>query len=51
MLQEWKQVHMKDFVKMTVGFMEELDLAESKTTRVGTYETFYSQDGKDRPVN
>lgn len=37
-------MHMKDFIKMTTGFMEELELPESKP-RVATYESFYQQDG------
>ena len=41
---------MDDFVEMTVGFMEELGEPESKT-RVATYESFYQQDGKDRPAS
>ncbi|GAV63647.1 AIG2 domain-containing protein [Cephalotus follicularis] len=45
-LEEWKQAHMKDFVKMTVGFVEELELPESKP-RVATYESFYKlEDGE-----
>ncbi|KAL5729492.1 AIG2-like protein D [Ranunculus cassubicifolius] len=39
-LEEWKKVHMNDFVKMTCTFMEELPGPESKP-RVETYETFY----------
>ncbi|XP_059662983.1 AIG2-like protein D [Cornus florida] len=39
-LEEWKQVHMNDFVKMTMGFAEELEVPEPKT-RVETYENFY----------
>lgn len=35
-------MHMKDFVKMTMGFMEGQELPESKP-RVATYETFYQQ--------
>jgi hypothetical protein len=33
---------MNDFVKMTMGFMEELELPESKP-RVETYQSFYQQ--------
>ncbi|KAL6212611.1 hypothetical protein ACLB2K_017829 [Fragaria x ananassa] len=40
----WKQTHMEDFIKMTSGFMEELEQPESKP-RVATYETFYQNDG------
>ncbi|KAJ7958628.1 AIG2-like protein [Quillaja saponaria] len=42
--EEWKRVHMNDFIKMTTGFMEELELPESKP-RVATYESFFQQDG------
>ncbi|XP_041019386.1 AIG2-like protein D [Juglans microcarpa x Juglans regia] len=42
--EEWKQVHMDDFIKMTSGFVEELELPESKP-RVATYESFYKQEG------
>ncbi|XP_073010286.1 AIG2-like protein D [Typha latifolia] len=41
--EEWKQLHMKDFLNMTKGFMEELEQPESKT-RVATYESFFQQD-------
>lgn len=37
---------MKDFMKMTMGFMEELVQPDSKT-RVATYESFYNQEGKN----
>ncbi|XP_014631621.1 AIG2-like protein C-like isoform X1 [Glycine max] len=47
-LKEWKQVHMNDFVKMTDGFRQELELPESKP-RVQTYETFYKQEN-DKPL-
>eukprot|EP00262_Sarcandra_glabra_P005050 TRINITY_DN16307_c0_g1_i1.p1 TRINITY_DN16307_c0_g1~~TRINITY_DN16307_c0_g1_i1.p1 ORF type:complete len:170 (-),score=24.57 TRINITY_DN16307_c0_g1_i1:181-690(-) len=40
--EEWKQVHMNDFLKMTMGFMDELEQPESKT-RVTTYESFFNQ--------
>ncbi|KAG5048517.1 hypothetical protein JHK85_009620 [Glycine max] len=46
--EEWKQVHLNDFVKMTGGFMQELELPESKP-RVQTYETFYKQEN-DKPL-
>lgn len=46
-LKQWKGVHMNDFVKMTMGFVEELELPESKP-RVATYETFFKQ-GSDNP--
>lgn len=39
---------MNDFVKMTDGFMQELELPESKP-RVQTYETFYKQEN-DKPL-
>ncbi|KAL5559413.1 hypothetical protein UlMin_035624 [Ulmus minor] len=45
--EEWKRVHKDDFVKMTAGFMEELEVPESKS-RVATYESFYDQNG-DNP--
>ncbi|KAK7283024.1 hypothetical protein RIF29_12224 [Crotalaria pallida] len=45
--EEWKQAHVNDFVKMTDGFMQELELPESKP-RVQTYESFYNQ-AKDKP--
>ncbi|GAA0175794.1 hypothetical protein LIER_28902 [Lithospermum erythrorhizon] len=38
----WKQLHMEDFMKMTMNFVEELELPDSKT-RVATYESFYQQ--------
>eukprot|EP00268_Persea_americana_P031206 TRINITY_DN3030_c0_g2_i9.p1 TRINITY_DN3030_c0_g2~~TRINITY_DN3030_c0_g2_i9.p1 ORF type:complete len:142 (+),score=23.21 TRINITY_DN3030_c0_g2_i9:142-567(+) len=41
-LVEWKRLHMNDFVKMTGGFMDELEQSESKT-RVATYESFYQE--------
>ncbi|TQE00589.1 hypothetical protein C1H46_013833 [Malus baccata] len=48
--EEWKQLHMKDFVKMTSGFMEELELPEAKP-RVATYELFFQQDRENPPVS
>ncbi|KAF8036701.1 hypothetical protein BT93_C2420 [Corymbia citriodora subsp. variegata] len=48
--EEWKQKHMDDFLKMTVGFMEELEQPESKP-RVATYESFYNQDGDNPPAS
>ncbi|KAJ7966021.1 AIG2-like protein [Quillaja saponaria] len=42
--EEWKREHMNDFIKMTTGFMEELELPEAKP-RVATYESFFQQDG------
>ncbi|KAL9265430.1 AIG2-like protein [Drosera capensis] len=42
---EWKQIHMNDFVNMTVGFKEELEQPEFKT-RVEKYEAYYQQDDK-----
>ncbi|XWS72877.1 hypothetical protein CRYUN_Cryun02cG0077600 [Craigia yunnanensis] len=41
--EEWKRVHKESFIKMTIGFTEELELPESKP-RVATYESFYQQD-------
>ncbi|CAL0327270.1 unnamed protein product [Lupinus luteus] len=46
--EEWKQHHMDGFVKMTDGFMQELELPESKP-RVQTYESFYKQ-ANDKPI-
>ncbi|XP_008798165.1 AIG2-like protein D [Phoenix dactylifera] len=40
--EEWKRLHMKDFLAMTMGFMEELEQPESKT-RVATYESYFQQ--------
>ncbi|KAF3446477.1 hypothetical protein FNV43_RR11656 [Rhamnella rubrinervis] len=42
---EWKGVHLDDFVKMTMEFMEELELPESRS-RVAAYESFFKQDGE-----
>lgn len=39
---------MKDFVKMTDGFMQELEFPESKP-RVQTYESYYKQ-ANDEPI-
>nr|XP_043629306.1 AIG2-like protein D [Erigeron canadensis] len=36
----WKESKMKDFVNMTIGFVEEQELPESKP-RVATYESYY----------
>ncbi|KAF5747060.1 AIG2-like protein [Tripterygium wilfordii] len=41
--EEWKSVHMDDFIKMTNGFVEELKLPDSKP-RVTVYESLYGQD-------
>lgn len=38
---------MNDFIKMTDGFMQELELPEAKP-RVQTYEAFYNQEN-DKP--
>ncbi|KAH7835146.1 hypothetical protein Vadar_023281 [Vaccinium darrowii] len=46
--EEWRQAHMNDFLKMTMGFMEELELPESKP-RVETYQSFYQQSGDNPP--
>ncbi|WCJ30539.1 AIG2-like (avirulence induced gene) family protein [Euphorbia peplus] len=43
--EEWRRTHMNDFLKMTIGFVEELKQPESKP-RVATYESFYQQDEK-----
>ncbi|CAJ2643349.1 unnamed protein product [Trifolium pratense] len=47
--EEWKKVHMNDFVKMTEEFKQQLELPESKP-RVQTYETFYKQEN-DKPLD
>lgn len=41
---------MNDFIKMTTGFVEELEQPESKP-RVATYESFYNQDGQNPPTS
>ncbi|KAF7830162.1 AIG2-like protein D [Senna tora] len=41
--EEWKQVYMKDFVKMTEEFVKELELPESKR-RIQTYESVFRPD-------
>ncbi|XP_019228358.1 PREDICTED: AIG2-like protein D isoform X2 [Nicotiana attenuata] len=47
--EEWKQLHKGDFLKMTMGFSEELELPDSKTS-VATYESFYAQEeNKSKP--
>ncbi|KAL8462144.1 hypothetical protein ACS0TY_033285 [Phlomoides rotata] len=38
--EEWKLLHMADFLKMTRAFIEEMELPDSKT-RVATYESYY----------
>ncbi|XP_076894892.1 AIG2-like protein D [Bidens hawaiensis] len=38
----WKESKMKDFVNMTMGFVEEQELSQSKP-RVETYEAYYNQ--------
>ncbi|XP_007011515.2 PREDICTED: protein AIG2 [Theobroma cacao] len=43
--EEWEGAHKESFMKMTSGFMEELELPESKP-RVATYESFYHQDAE-----
>ncbi|XP_058183887.1 AIG2-like protein D [Rhododendron vialii] len=48
--EEWRLAHMKDFINMTTGFMEELELPESKP-RVETYETFFQQGGDTTPMS
>ncbi|KAM0915330.1 hypothetical protein ACQ4PT_010935 [Festuca glaucescens] len=37
--EEWKKLHMKDFLTMTLGFVQGLERPESKT-RVETYQSF-----------
>ncbi|CAM0909732.1 unnamed protein product [Alopecurus aequalis] len=37
--EEWKKLHIKDFLTMTLGFMDGLEQPESKT-RVETYQSF-----------
>ncbi|CAD6338436.1 unnamed protein product [Miscanthus lutarioriparius] len=46
--EEWKKLHMKDFLAMTNGFMHELEQPESKT-RVETYESFMQQHEQPAP--
>ncbi|KAL7159652.1 hypothetical protein ABFS83_01G042400 [Erythranthe nasuta] len=43
--EEWKVVHMDNFLNMTKGFMEEITASDSKT-RVETYESFYQEKDK-----
>ncbi|KAL6873643.1 hypothetical protein ACP4OV_013725 [Aristida adscensionis] len=43
--EEWKKLHMKDFLMMTLGFMDGLEQPESKT-RVETYQSFMQQQGQ-----
>ncbi|XP_076881955.1 AIG2-like protein D [Bidens hawaiensis] len=38
----WKESKMRDFVNMTMGFVEEQELSQSKP-RVETYESYYNQ--------
>ncbi|KAK6116949.1 hypothetical protein DH2020_049324 [Rehmannia glutinosa] len=38
--EEWKMLHMKDFLKMTAGFMDQIKIPDLKT-RVAMYESFY----------
>ncbi|CAL9041628.1 AIG2-like protein D isoform X1 [Musa acuminata AAA Group] len=40
--EEWKRLHKKDFVTMTLGFMDDLEQPDSKT-RVATYESYFHQ--------
>ncbi|KAI5673040.1 hypothetical protein M9H77_13404 [Catharanthus roseus] len=40
--EEWERLHKEEFMKMSTGFMEELEMPESKT-RVATYEEFFQQ--------
>ncbi|XP_068668550.1 uncharacterized protein [Aristolochia californica] len=41
--EEWRRVHMEDFLKMTKDFVDELEQPEPKP-RVATYETFFQQE-------
>ncbi|KAM3213261.1 hypothetical protein ACQJBY_065952 [Aegilops geniculata] len=43
--EEWKRVHMKDFLTMTLGFMDGLEQPEPKT-RVETYQSFMHEHGQ-----
>ncbi|KAG9443290.1 hypothetical protein H6P81_014630 [Aristolochia fimbriata] len=43
--EEWRQVHMEDFLKMAESFVEELEQPEPKS-RVATYENFFEQDSR-----
>lgn len=47
---EWRRLHMKDFVKMTAGFVEELELPEAKP-RVAAYESFYQQNADNSEMS
>ncbi|KAI0518882.1 hypothetical protein KFK09_006319 [Dendrobium nobile] len=40
--EEWKELHLKDFLSMTEGFVKELEQLELKT-RVATYEAYYKK--------
>ncbi|KAJ8548107.1 hypothetical protein K7X08_021343 [Anisodus acutangulus] len=44
-LMEWKVLHKGDFLIMTMGFSEELELPESKS-RVATCESYCAQEEK-----
>ncbi|KAL9230443.1 hypothetical protein vseg_005792 [Gypsophila vaccaria] len=44
--EEWKSVHMEDFIKMTEEFVEEYENPEAKS-RVETYESYY-QSGDEK---
>lgn len=46
MFQEWKRVHQEEFLKMSVGFKEELEIPESKS-RVATYEEYFQKKNDD----
>ncbi|KAH9798470.1 GGACT domain-containing protein [Citrus sinensis] len=48
--EEWRRLHMKDFVKMTAGFVEELELPEAKP-RVAAYESFYQQNADNSEMS
>ncbi|XP_020600205.1 AIG2-like protein D [Phalaenopsis equestris] len=40
--EEWKQLHLKDFLSMTEGFVKELEKLDLKT-RVAIYEAYYKK--------
>ncbi|CAN6162816.1 unnamed protein product [Urochloa humidicola] len=46
--EEWKKLHMKDFLAMTNGFMQSLEQPEAKT-RVETYQSFMQQQEQPPP--
>lgn len=48
--EEWRRLHMKDFVNMTTEFVEELELPEAKP-RVAAYESFYQQNADNSEMS